>query len=87
MEELIARLARSCAHGVRQMELVNELLVQPAQITKFHVPGQWGPPVNQYGGAHLGGSSFVNLKKRLVANGFFFDYNHDRTQIRMRFSK
>lgn len=87
MEDIIVRLARSCAHGVRQMELVNELLVGPAKIVIFYIPGKYGQTTAIYGEAQVGAASFTNLKRRLVQNGFFFVRSKDDTKIEMRFSR
>lgn len=86
MSDLVARLARAAAHGVRQKELVNEFLAGgPVAIVDVHVPGQFHP-VKQYGSVRVGGGSWKNLRRRLTENGFFFTYSEDRRTVTMKFS-
>jgi hypothetical protein len=61
--DIIARLAKACAHGKCQLALVEELLEGPAYINRDY----WG---FKAGKAGVGGESFRSLKKRLKENGF-----------------
>ena len=91
--DIVARLARACAHGHRQLEFVNELLAGEAysQLTNlnfFHYGSQAQAVL--YGDTRMAGSSWISLKKRLVANGFMikmhpYDKSH-RREIELRFS-
>lgn len=91
--DIIARLARACAHGHRQLEFVNELLADEgySQLTNlnfFHYGSQAQAVL--YGDTRLAGQSWASLKKRLVTNGFMvkmhpYDRNH-RRDIELRFS-
>ena len=85
MSDLIPRLARAAAHGVRQKELVNELLAGSVEVVDVYVPGQY-MPVKKYGNVRVSGSSWRNLRRRLTDNGFFFTYSEDRRTITMKFS-
>lgn len=85
MSDLVPRLARAAAHGVRQKELVNELLAGPAEIVEIHIPGQYSP-VKKFGSARVGGKSWLSLRRRLTENGFFFTYSEDRRTVTMKFS-
>lgn len=88
MKDLINRLARACAHGIRQKELVNELLVGPVKVERFLVPGGAFPGYShRYGEAQVGAKSFQNMRRRLAANGFFFVRSKDGTTIEMKFSE
>lgn len=83
--DIVARLARACAHGTRQMGFVNELLAGPsyAEFNSFdHV---------SYGDSGLGAKSWRSTKKRLASNGFIvtltpWDYTSRRRVVEMRFS-
>lgn len=82
--DIIHRLAKACAHGPRQAELVDELLAGTAMIIRDH----WGSKVGKAG---VGYESWKSLKKRLKANGFIVTQetwaqkpNGDR-KIEMRF--
>ncbi len=88
-QDVIARLARACAHGHRQLEFVNELLADEGYMKMVQIPTVYGLGA-QYGDARLGGNSFRNLKKRLISNGFMikasdFDKNQ-RRELRLKFS-
>lgn len=85
-QDLLDRLARCCAHGTRQAELVNELLAGPVRVALVRVPGQQHP-ISHYGEAQLAGSSWKNLRGRLARNGFYFTYSDSRLHIEMRFSR
>lgn len=61
--DIVARLAKACAHGKCQLALVEELLEGPAYIQQDY----WG---FKAGKAGVGSESFRSLKKRLKENGF-----------------
>ncbi len=89
--DVVARLARACAHGTRQMQFVNELLAGEAYSKLIQMPfAGYGTTGMQYGDSHLGTKSWTSLKKRLIANGFMikmtpFDKNQ-RRELELRFS-
>lgn len=87
MQDIIDRLARACAHGIRQKEVVNELLMGPVRIAKYPIPGDFPNYAIRYGEAQVAASSFQNLRRRLAANGFFFVRSKDGTKIEMKFSR
>lgn len=81
--DIVARLARACAHGTRQVGFVNELLEGPSyvKLSPFDYV--------KYGDSELGGKSWVATKKRLIANGFIIKmgpWHNDRRTVEMRFS-
>lgn len=82
-QDLIARLARSCGHGTRQVGFINELLAGPSyvEMTSYDYV--------RYGDSGLGSKSWTSAKRRLVANGFIIKmgpwYKNRRT-VEMRFS-
>lgn len=82
--DIIHRLAKACAHGPRQAELVDELLSGKVLIVQDY----WGMKI---GKAHVGYESWKSLKKRLMKNGFvveqqsFKDANGKPREVRMRF--
>jgi hypothetical protein len=82
-DELIARLARACAHGTRQIGFVNELLAGPSYV-------ELSPyDYVKYGDSELGGKSWMATKKRLIANGFIIKmgpWHKNRRTVEMRFS-
>ena len=86
MKDIEMRLARSCAHGVRQKELVNELLAGPIRVHLFEIPGAMRNVTLQYGSARVDRSSWKNLRSRLVANGFYFVETRDGFRVEMKFS-
>lgn len=88
-EDIVVRLARACAHGIRQKELVNELLTGPVDVVKYLIPSGIYPKIytNHYGSARVESSSFKNMSRRLVDNGFFFVRSNDNRTIEMRFSR
>jgi hypothetical protein len=91
--DIIARLARACAHGHRQLEFVNELLAGEAysKLTNlnFSLYGQQAQAI-LYGDTRMSSQSWISLKKRLVTNGFMIKmhpYDKDyRRDIELRFS-
>lgn len=91
--DIVARLARACAHGHRQLEFVNELLAGEGYAQwrnlNFFQYGQEARAV-LYGDTGLTARSWVSLKKRLVANGFMIKmhpYDREyRREIELRFS-
>ena len=88
--DILARLARACAHGTRQLEFVNELLVDQAYSRTQYHPWAHGGYYTLYGDAKMQSSSFRSLKKRLVENGFMVktsDMDQDGYRdIRLSFS-
>ena len=84
---MIARLARSQARGVRQAELVNELLEGPVAVSKTKVYISMWPGyrmVARYGDTGLSHSSYTSLRNRLVGVGFVLKRTED--EIEMRFT-
>lgn len=82
-DDMIARLARACAHGTRQKGFINELLAGPSYVTLS--PFDYV----KYGDSELGGKSWAATKKRLVDNGFIITMGpwiKDRRSVEMRFS-
>lgn len=63
MSDIVVRLAKACAHGVRQAELVDELLSGPTYIKQDYFGFRIGT-------AKVGYESWKSLKKRLMKNGF-----------------
>ena len=66
------RLAMACTRGHRQASLVNEMLVRPVQVmdrSSSFIPG--GPWLT-VGESRCDWSSYMALKKRLIAVGFVF---------------
>lgn len=91
-DDLVNRLARSQAHGTRQMGFVNELLAGEAYKNRITVPGNgFGGQMEaiSYGDSKVGSASFRSLKARLIANGFIFttrEFNRNGVaKIEMRF--
>jgi hypothetical protein len=90
--DVVARLARACARGHRQLEFVNELLAGEAycrltELNFFHYGKQAQAVL--YGDTRLSGSSWQNLRKRLIENGFMVKYSpwqDDSRAIELRFS-
>lgn len=88
--DILARLARACAHGTRQLEFVNELLAGEAYIVQVTCGFSRMGYYVRVGDAGLGYKSWLSLRKRLVANGFMikmteYDKNH-RREVRLSFS-
>jgi hypothetical protein len=73
---IVLQLARACAHGVRQKQLVEELINGPVYIVQTH----WGYGL---GKANVDYQSWKNLKKRLTQNGFIISQESfkDKTGI------
>ena len=92
--DVIARLARACARGERQLAFVNELLADEAYVRLVPIPIYFGGGRQaegaSFGNSRMGGESWRSLKKRLIANGFIIktdEWQKDKTrQIHMRFS-
>lgn len=88
--DILARLARACAHGTRQMQFVNELLAgEGYSRTEYH-PWAHGGYFTKWGDADLQYSSWASLKKRLVLNGFMIKNSemdrNGRRQVTLSFS-
>lgn len=79
---LVRRLAGSCARGWRQRGLVNEILVSPAPI-KYKYLG--GKEFVLYGDSEVQGSSYRNLRRRLVAVGFVLHQDPHACTLTMTF--
>lgn len=67
--ELVARLARACARGWRQEQLVTELLTGHVDILCNHFGVE-------YGKAKVGPQSYRNLRNRLISVGFVFEKSY-----------
>lgn len=76
-EEIVHRLAKTCALGWKQESLVNELIQGKVYIRE----NKWGCLVGETG---LGWSSWKNLRKRLVTAGFVVDESFDNKKIKMK---
>lgn len=91
LNDVIARLARECARGTRQLNFVNELLIDAGYI-KYETAyfNGHGQTVAYYGDSRLGHKSWQALRKRLTEAGFIIKYDHQdpykRTKATMRFS-
>lgn len=68
--DILARLARACAHGTRQMEFVNELLAGEGYSRSEDNPWAYNGKFVTYGDARLSHKSWISVRKRLTANGF-----------------
>lgn len=92
--DLIVRLARACAHGIRQKSFINELLIDEGFVAwdMPRAPFCGGYPPTYYGTSRLTGSSWKSLKKRLTEVGFIVTYGpepkkmYDPRKIQLRFS-
>jgi len=91
--DVIARLARACARGERQLAFVNELLADEAYVKLVPIPVYWGgrhqAEGTSYGNSGMGGESWRSLRKRLISNGFIIKgdpWKGKSRQIHMRFS-
>jgi hypothetical protein len=91
--DVVARLARACARGERQLAFVNELLADDAYVRQVPLPywfaGRQATGI-AYGHSRMGSDSWRSLKKRLIANGFIIKYHEwqkDNTRkIELKFS-
>lgn len=90
-QDLIVRLARSCARGPRQLSFVNELLIDEGYQELVPIPTVW-EYTSVYGDSRLSGSSYQGLKKRLIAVGFIikregeYPKPGEKRRVHMRFS-
>ena len=90
LNDVIARLARQCARGHRQLGFVNELLADAGygqyEDVYFHGRQQ---RIIRYGDSRLPGGSWLALSRRLVSAGFIIKYDRtdrDNPKVQMRFS-
>lgn len=84
--DLIRRLATSQARGERQLSLVNELVsYKDTPIFPLVIPVYGGTTTHVYGRTHLPGSSWRNLRKRLVSVGFIFIVDRENMTVTMSF--
>ena len=79
---VVRRLALACTRGPKQASLVNELLVGSAPIG-WYVFGQQSH--REYGVSKVQGSSFRNLRRRLVQAGFVVVVDNIRNIVSIKF--
>lgn len=69
-QDLVNRLARSCAWGSRQLMFVNELIAGKG-FRHVVIPPGCREGYMEYGHSQMGTKSWKSLKRRLVQNGFY----------------
>lgn len=69
-QDLVNRLARSCAWGSRQLMFVNELIAGKG-FRRVVIPPGCREGYMEYGNSKMGTKSWKSLKKRLAQNGFY----------------
>ena len=88
--DILARLARACAHGTRQLEFVNELLAGEGYIVQVPCGFSRMGYYVKVGDSGLGYKSWLSLRKRLIANGFMIkmtEYDkQNRREVKLSFS-
>lgn len=81
---MVRRLATSQARGVRQMSFINELMAfRPVHYRYIPIPERREAIV--FGRSELNGTSWFNLKRRLVSVGFSFSRDSEKRTITMSF--
>lgn len=83
IDPVLIRFLQSTARGCNQLSLINEFVEKGWTVPVFTVsiPGNGGATATLYGDTRLSGTSYHNLRKRMITAGFRTKKSDDGTSV------